>query len=141
MSFLSEEMIYQKSPQELTMLLYEACERNMEAALQAFDEKDYIEVNVKLQRAIDIIERLGVGLNYEAGIIADQLDQLYNYMSDKLIEANIKKDRQKVETVLKILRDIATAWKTAWDTQEDKQTAVTKQRTNAYEQHVTYDNQ
>ncbi|MDA3131168.1 flagellar export chaperone FliS [Aliibacillus thermotolerans] len=141
MSFLSEELIYQKSPQELTMLLYEACERNIEEALQAFDEKDYIEVNFKLQRAVDIIERLGAGLNYEAGIIADQLDQVYNYMSDTLIEANVKKDRQKVETVLRILRDIATAWKAACDTQEDKQTIVTKQRTNAYEQNMMYDNE
>lgn len=140
MSFLSEEMIYQKSPQEITMLLYEACERNIEEALTALTNQEYIDANRKLQRAVDILERLGAGLNYEAGIIADQLDQVYNYMSDTLIEANVKKDRQAVETVLGMLRDISTAWKKAYETQSDSQSPMTKQRTNAYEQNVLYDN-
>ena len=58
----------------------------------------------KLQKANDILKRLGVGINYEAGIIADQLDMLYNYMADKLIEANLKKDPEIIKEVIKNTR-------------------------------------
>ena len=51
-----------------------------------------MEANTKLQKVNDLLERLGAGLNYEAGIIADQLDTLYNYMANQVIEGNLKKD-------------------------------------------------
>ncbi len=47
---------------------------------------------------------LDAGLNYDAGIIADQLDMLYNYMADKVIEANIKKDVSILKKSLKYLK-------------------------------------
>ena len=49
-----------------------------------------MDANKKLQKTNDILHRLGAGLNYEAGIIADQLDTLYNYMADRVIEGNNK---------------------------------------------------
>ncbi|WP_240377627.1 flagellar export chaperone FliS [Bacillus piscicola] len=139
MAFLSEEMLQKKSSQELTMLLYEACERNIEEAISFIKKRDYISANQKLQRAIDILERLGVGLNYEAGIIADELDSLYNYMSEQLMAANVKKDRNAAENVLVILRKLSRSWIEAMRTQTDKQSQVSRRRTNAYEQNVLYE--
>ena len=57
--------------------------------------------------------RLGAGLNYEAGIIADQLDALYNYMAEHTIEANRKKDTTMIQEVLSIAERLAEAWNTA----------------------------
>ena len=67
----------------------------------------------KLQKTNDILYRLGAGLNYEAGIIADQLDALYNYMADRVIEGNMKKDITIIQEVLSISERLAGAWNEA----------------------------
>ncbi|MFB4164634.1 flagellar export chaperone FliS [Alteribacillus sp. JSM 102045] len=139
MSFLSEEFLQQKTSQELTMLLYEACERNIEEAVSSIQEKNFMKANRKFQRAIDILERLGAGLNYEAGIIAEELDALYNYMNDQLIAANLKKDKETAQHVLKILKRISVSWNSAMKTQTDKQTKLSRARTISYEQNMMYD--
>ena len=113
MEFLTEEIIYKKTPQQLTALLYEGIMENLESSIVFIDEQNYIEANQKLQKANDILHRLGVGLKYEAGPIAEQLDTLYNFMATELIEANFKKDKQKIKGVLKIVGEIAGAWNTA----------------------------
>ena len=52
--------------------------------IEDINGKNLIDANKKLQKANDILYRLGAGLNYEAGIIADQLDALYNYMAERI---------------------------------------------------------
>ena len=101
--FLTEEIIYKKTSQEITSLLYEACLTSLEEAIEYINSKDFVLANQKITKANNILERLGVGLNYDAGIIADQLDMLYNYMADKLIEANLKKDPSIIKEVIGIL--------------------------------------
>lgn len=135
MEFLTEEIIYQKTPQELTAFLYEGIIENLEAAIGFIDEKKYIDANKKMQKANDILHRLGVGLNYEAGPIAEQLDILYNFMAKELIEANLKKDKQKVEGVLKIIGEIAGAWNTAMKTTSNPKQEINK-KVAAYESSI-----
>ncbi|WP_017728257.1 flagellar export chaperone FliS [Halalkalibacterium ligniniphilum] len=138
--FLTNEAIYQKSPEELTSLLYEACYNNLEQAIQQIDEKDYVTANESLQKASDIVHRLGAGLNYEAGIVADQLDQLYNYMADKIIEANYKKDKAILQELIQLLTSIMGAWNEAMKTKQDIQPKSLRQKASVYENNVMYDN-
>ena len=83
MEFLTDELIYQKNSQEITSLLYEALIDLLNNSIEDIKDKNLIDANKKLQKANDILYRLGAGLNYEAGIIADQLDALYNYMAER----------------------------------------------------------
>ncbi|KMK76041.1 flagellar export chaperone FliS [Alkalihalobacillus pseudalcaliphilus] len=136
---LSEEWVYQKSSQEITSLLYEGCIIHLEDAIAAFEAKDYVEVNIKLQKASDILVRLGSGLNYEAGIITDQLEQLYQYMTDQLFIANLHKNKQKVEEVISILETIMSAWQTALVKGKDQESAMIKSKKNRYEKHAIYE--
>lgn len=108
--FLTEEIIYKKTSQEITSLLYEACLTSLEEAIEYINSKDFVLAHQKVTKANNILERLGVGLNYDAGIIADQLDMLYNYMADKLIEANLKKDPSIIKEVIGILEKVSQAW-------------------------------
>ncbi|RSL32014.1 flagellar export chaperone FliS [Salibacterium salarium] len=139
MTFLTEEIVQKKTPQQLTALLFEACIGNLEEAVQHIERKQYIKANEKFQRSIDIVERLGAGLNYEAGIIADELDALYNYINNELITANMEKDKQKTLDVLTLIQTLAASWNEALQSQTDKQSQIEKSRTNAYEQHIQYD--
>lgn len=139
LTLITKEALHKKSPQEITALLYEACMNNLEASIEAIQAKDYVLANEKLQKASDIIERLGAGLNYEAGIVADQLDSIYNYMADKLVEANYKKDAALVEEVLQLIKDISSAWHEAIKSNKDVQPKASKQKANAYEQTAIYE--
>ncbi|KAF0825028.1 flagellar export chaperone FliS [Cytobacillus firmus] len=134
--FLTEELIYKKSPQEITSMLYEACIDNLEGAISALKKKDYFTSNKLLKKSNDILYRLDAGINYEAGIIADQLDALYDYMSEKLIEANIKKDVSAVEEVLKILTELSTSWSEALKNKSSVQPNTVRQKNLAYEKHI-----
>jgi flagellar protein FliS len=138
-TFLTNEALHQKSAQELTALLYEACLTNLETAISEIEHKNFIEANEKLKKASDIIQRLGSGLNYEAGIIADQLDQIYNYMADQIIEANFKKDLVIIEEVIKLVTVLLNSWNEAMKTKRDVQAKGIKQKALAYENSSVYE--
>lgn len=137
--FITNEALHKKTPQEITSLLYEACHNNLSSALAAINEKEYIDANLNLKKANDILHRLGGGLNYEAGIIADQLDALYNYMADKVIEANFEKNAEKVKEVIHILEQLMSAWNEALKNNIDVQPKAMKMKVNAYEQTSIYE--
>ncbi|MBU8881176.1 flagellar export chaperone FliS [Bacillus sp. FJAT-29790] len=132
----TESAIHQKSPQEITALLYEACLTNLEEAIEDIANKDLVFANKKLQRANDILFRLGAGLNYEAGIIADQLDMLYNYMADKIVQANLTKDVTIIKEVIQTLEEITTAWNKAMKNKSANLAAGLRQKALAYEKSV-----
>ncbi|MED5098971.1 flagellar export chaperone FliS [Niallia sp. FSL W8-0951] len=139
-NLISEEVLYQKSPQELTALLYEACLNNLDEAIENIENKDYILANVKLKKANDIVWRLGAGINYEAGIIADQLDMLYNYIAGKLIDANLKKDISIIQEVKTIIEELLAAWTVSMKEKTPKINTGLRQKTLAYEKNImTYD--
>lgn len=138
-TFLTNEALHQKTPQELTGLLYEACLTNLEDSLTHIDEKDFISANEKLKKASDIVHRLGAGINYEAGIVADQLEQLYNYMADKLIEANVSKDKAIVKEVIAILEPIMNSWNEAMKKKPDVLSKSIKQKARVYDNFSSYE--
>ncbi|WP_017756459.1 flagellar export chaperone FliS [Calidifontibacillus oryziterrae] len=136
---LTEDALYKKSPQEITALLYEACLTYLEEAIENINNKDFVIANKKLQKANDILHRLGAGLNYEAGIIADQLDALYNYMADKVVEANYKKDPKIIEEVIKALEPVAMAWNEALKKKDNPASTGARQKAMAYEKNILMD--
>ncbi|GAE24814.1 flagellar biosynthesis protein FliS [Halalkalibacter wakoensis JCM 9140] len=138
-TFLTEEALLQKSPQELTALLYEACLTNLEDAMEYMEKKDFIKVNEKLQKASDIIHRIGAGLNYEAGIVADQLEQVYNYIANQLVIANFTKDRAKIAEIVNILTTIMTSWNEAMKTNRDRMPNRVKQKIKVYDSYSIYE--
>ena len=136
MNFMTEELVYQKSSQEITSLLYETLMNQLRDAIEDIKGKNLIDANKKLQKANDILYRLGAGLNYEAGIIADQFDALYNYMAERTIEANRKKDPAIIQEVLSIAEKLAEAWSIAMKNKPSTAQNHLRRKANAYEQNV-----
>lgn len=136
---ITKEMIYQKTPQQLTALLYEAGIAQFEKAEELLAQKKYTEANRSMQKINEIMERLGAGLNYEAGIVSDQLDALYNYIADTVIEANIQKDAAKLTSAKILLQTLADSWNEALKTAPAK--PVMKRKQQAYEQSVFIEEQ
>lgn len=130
---LTEETIHKKTPQELTRILYLVILERLNLATSAIKELKYDQVNTHLQKCNDLLYRLGAGINYEAGIIADQLEALYNYLADKVIEANIKKDIKVIEELISIITELSEAWDQAIEVNNSQITSVRIHKTNAYD--------
>lgn len=136
MEFLTEELIVQKSSQELTALLYEGLLTNLYEAIDQIDESNLFQANKSLQRAGDIVHRLGVGLRYEAGPITENLDTLYNFLADELIRVNLTKNTDSISFLIKIVEILSTAWNGAMQLKNNAKADSLIKMVSAYENNV-----
>lgn len=97
-------------PLELIIMMYDGAIRFCNMAKTAIEERDLSQANKMLQRAEDIIDELNINLNMEAGEIAVNLRNLYQFISSKLVEANIKKDLHLVKQMVDLLADLRGSW-------------------------------
>ena len=137
LNFITEELIYHKSPQELTAMMYEKLIQNIGEAIIAIQHSDYFTANEKIKQCNDILYRLGIGLTYQAGIIAEQLDILYNYMSERLIMANFKKDTFVLYEVQQMMNKLSNAWNEVLKTMPKVTSSLRKNKLSFYEQHIS----
>lgn len=132
----TEQEIMNMSPEQLTSLLYEALIERLREAIKFLDDRNYIAVNYLLQDCNDILYRLGAGINYKAGIIADHLEALYNYCAERLLEANLGKNKSMIEDVIKIMENVSEGWNKALGNADEVISADNK--LDFYENHLYY---
>ncbi|CEH30576.1 MULTISPECIES: flagellar export chaperone FliS [Aneurinibacillus] len=102
-------------PELITSLLYKKFLQKIEEAIAAMSEHKYDRVNSALQLCNDIVTRLGFGIKYEAGVLADRLEMLYQYVFDLILAANYTKDTAKMREAKKIMEELDGAWTTAME--------------------------
>ena len=96
---------------DLVVMLYQGAVRFIRMGIEAIEREDSGATHTNLVRAQDIIVELLGSLNREAGgQIADQLAGVYDYCFRRLVLANVKKDADPAREVLRIMRDLGTAW-------------------------------
>ncbi|MFR9710713.1 flagellar export chaperone FliS [Paenibacillus sp. MB22_1] len=99
------------SPHRLILMLYNGAIQFAGKAKDAIDKKDIEKTNSFIQKTEDIIYELISSLNLkEGGELASNLNNLYLYMIDRLIEANIKKLIAPIDEVIGILEELRSAW-------------------------------
>lgn len=99
------------SPHRLILMLYEGALRFSTQAIKAIEIQNIDETNRMLQKTQDIMYELIACLNHqEGGDIASNLHNLYMYIIDLLIKANMKKDSAYIVEAMDILKDIKSAW-------------------------------
>ncbi|MFV9686710.1 flagellar export chaperone FliS [Pantoea sp. KXB45] len=108
-----ESAVMSASQQQLVVMLFDGA---LSALIRArlFMQDGNIEGKGKsISKAINIIEAgLKEGLAENRGDeLADNLLDLYNYMTRRLLQANLHNDVAAVEEVEGLLRNIADAWK------------------------------
>ena len=57
-----------------------------------------------------IIDELNYSLNMDAGEIATNLRNLYDFITTKLVEANVKKDTMMIDQVVNLLTELRSSW-------------------------------
>ena len=103
------QQITTATPEALTLMLYNGCLRFMTEGREAIEKKDYEQANTSLQKAQNIISEFRITLKMEYDI-AKQLLPLYNYVYDRLVEANLKSDVTKIDEAKGIITELRDAW-------------------------------
>ena len=99
------------SPAELILLLYDGAIKYCKQAQLHLENGEKELAHNALIRSQDIIDELAVSLDFSASEeIAQGLAQLYDYMGQRLIEANIKKDKAPITEVVAMLQELRETW-------------------------------
>lgn len=98
------------SPAELTLMLYDGAIKFCNVAIVAVEQKDIEKANnniLKVERIIDYF-RQTLDMSYE---VSQDFERVYSYLSQRLVEANIKKDKEILEEVNGHLHAMRDTWK------------------------------
>ena len=92
------------SPAELTLMLYEGAIKFCNIGLLGFETKDYEKVSN------NIIKELRATLDFKYPTAKD-FDVVYEYISNLLVQANIKKEPELLNQALDQVREMRDLWK------------------------------
>ncbi|HEU4851113.1 MAG TPA: flagellar export chaperone FliS [Telluria sp.] len=125
------------SPHKLISMLFEGAIVAIRAASQQMQAGDIEGKGKSISKAIDIIDNgLKASLDVKAGgEIAANLQALYQYMSSRLLEANLKNAPELLDEVKNLLADLAGAWEAIGQPQQAAAAAPAPQVTRS-----AYDN-
>jgi flagellar protein FliS len=94
----------------ISLLLNGACER-VRLAKACLDQKDLARKGKAIGEACAIVGHLNGSLDHEAGgELASNLAALYDYVIQRLTEANLHNDHAAMDEVLELLGEISAAW-------------------------------
>lgn len=99
-----------KTPGELTLMLYEGCLKFIKRAEKAMDEENIQDRNTNLIKAQNIIRELMVTLNPSVEI-SKQMMQMYDFILSRLIDANMKNDKQALKEAEQFVIEFRDTWK------------------------------
>jgi flagellar protein FliS len=98
------------TPAELTLMLYDGAIKFCNIAIIAVEQKDIQKAHTnitKVERIIDYF-RQTLDMSYP---VAQDFERVYEYLSRRLVEANVKKDKEILEEVNRHLHSMRDTWK------------------------------
>ena len=100
------------SPAERVVLLYEGALRFSRSSVAALERGDRPGAHAASVRAQEIVGELRATLDLAAGgEIAGQLDALYDFVIDRLMQGNIRRDTALTGEAIGVLEDLIGAWR------------------------------
>ena len=96
------------SPAELTLMLYEGAIKYANIAIVAIEKGEIEKAHNSIRKVERIIEEFQATLDHKYPVAKD-FDEVYKYLQQRLLEANVKKDIMK--EVLGHLRTMRDTWK------------------------------
>jgi flagellar protein FliS len=98
------------SPADLTLMLYDGAVKFCSIAIMAVEQRDIPKAHNHIVKVENIINYLRMTLDMKYGVAKD-FERIYNYLSQRLTEANLRKDKEILEEVREHLRGIRDTWK------------------------------
>jgi len=99
------------SPHRLILMLIDGALEKISSAKGFMQRNDIASKGNYISWAISIIEGLRLSLDNDAGgEVAENLENLYEYMGRRLLEANLNNDESMLDEVSDLLNTIKSAW-------------------------------
>lgn len=107
-----EQKVMSAKPEELTYMLYEGAIKFLKQSKIHIEDKSLEKAHGSIIKAQNIISELRstLDINIEIG---QNLDSLYIFMYDTLVDANLNKSTQKIDVVIELIDDLKDTWKQA----------------------------
>lgn len=106
----SNSKVLTASPAELTLMLYEGAIKFCNIAIVGIEQNDMQKAHnniIKTERIINHF-RMTLDMKYP---VAEDFERVYTYLERRLLEANVKKDKEILEEVCMHLRSMRDTWK------------------------------
>ncbi|MDF1762381.1 MAG: flagellar export chaperone FliS [Oleibacter sp.] len=98
-------------PHRLIQLLMEGALTRMAQAKGSIQRGDFAEKSRLLSRVNDIMQTLQSSLDHtQGGVLAANLDGLYDYMIRRTLEAGNRNDLDMIDEVMGLLLQVKTGW-------------------------------
>ena len=98
------------SPAELTLMLYEGAIKFCNIAIVGIEQNDIQKAHTNIRKVEKIIDEFRSTLDRKYPV-AEDFDRVYVYLLQRLLEANVKKDKAILEEVNMHLRSMRDNWK------------------------------
>lgn len=98
------------SPAELTLMLYEGAIKFCNIATMAMEQKDVQKAHTNIVKVQKIIDYLRQTLDMRQPVAQD-FERIYVYLSQRLVEANIKKDTEILREIGEHLHAVSDTWR------------------------------
>lgn len=98
------------SPAELTLMLYEGAIKFCNIAIIGIENNDIQKAHNNIMKVQRIIEEFQITLNFKYPV-ANDFNNVYNYLITRLREANMTKDKAILEEVNTHLHTMRDTWK------------------------------
>lgn len=104
-----QSKILMAKPEELTAMLYDGAIKFCNIAVIAIEKKDFEKAHENIVKVQKIIDYLINTLNTDYEVSKDFMN-IYVYLLDVLVKANIKKDIETLNIAIKELKDLKNIW-------------------------------
>ena len=110
------------SPAELTLMLYDGAIKFCNIAIMGIEQNDINKAHTNIRKVERIIEEFRSTLDRRFAV-AEDFDRVYVYLLRRLLEANLKKDKEILEEVNAHLRSMRDNWKEVMRLNKEKHRA------------------
>ena len=105
----AREKIMNASPAQLTLMLYDGAIKFCNLAIAAVEKGDMMKAHTNIMKVERIIEEFRSTLNFKYPVAQD-FENVYKYIAERLVEADVKKNKEILEEVLTHLRTMRETW-------------------------------
>ncbi len=96
---------------KIIAMAYDRINLELEKAIDAIEKEDLKSKINSINKALDILFTLKVGLDFEkGGEIARNLNDIYDFCEKQIMVGNLKNDKEALKSVINILNTIKEGW-------------------------------
>lgn len=108
------------SKEQLLLMLLDGAVKFAKMARQAILDKDIKKSHENLVKTQDIFTELMITIDQNAGEWAVNMYRIYDFIKERLFEANIKKDINILDEVMPLIEEVRNTWYEAYEVSKGK---------------------